>query len=1790
MRRRVASFAAFHVNSVKRLAAALPVVLALSFGAGVAHAACSGTTTVTCTSGSAVTVNGPASSGTYNPATVYPAGNVVPGTVTGTVTSVIVTLNTFTALSSNSAFGTQGLSMMLVSPDGRQFEFFRAIGDGSQSLNFTALTFSDSGAIPAPDPNNFFTSASGSPTFKPSAYDADLSSPTNYVSPGPGHPAHTAANLGSGTFTNVFTGAVAAGTWNLYAVDHSDPTDHITFANWTLVLGVSATSSSTSTGLVSNLNPSFTSGANGPVTFTATVTSTSTPTGSVTFLNGASAMCSGVALNGSGQAACPTTIGTEGNQSITAVYNPTGSFATSTSPALIQVVRNHSTNPTTNQYCNTGSISAPGTPTTQLIYPSFLNVPALGNTVAAVSVNLKGLAGPNGLGAAQFLLVAPDGSHNLDFLSHAGFSGGQGSVNGTITDNNPSAPNNSAFPNNFLYQPTDDHNQADTFGQPPLPAPQLPASIKLAQPSPGSVTLNQEFSGVTGAGDWLLYLYDNGGSSSAVSLTGGWCLTFTLNTGTPTTLNLTSNPNPARGGQAVAFTATVTNSNTSAPVTTGTVTFTENGSPLTGGGNNVVTLNGSGVAVYTTSNLPEGDHTILATYTGSFNSSNMSLSQRVDNNSTISGINGNLVSFCNTGAILIPGVASPFNIGRANPNPSNIFAAQLPGITSIVGVTLNNFFTTQNMTQELASLLVGPGGGNTNTLDFFSGTGASNTILSMGNYSFKDSATNQVPASAFAPGSYKPTAHGGADTFFSTTGFFTLPAGPYQYAAPAGTKTFGNTYGNADGNGTWSLYFNQNIHADDAGANNGWCVDFTQTAPTITATKGPSGLHVIQGDVGDAVTVVVHNAGSGGAGGAIPLKVTDTFPTGLTPTGGSGTNWSCGAAVGQAITCTSTDFIASGNNFPTLTINFNVSPTLTAPGSVTNTASISGSALTSGVNSNTLTITVDPAPDVTVTAGHTGTFTQGSTGTLTITGHNIVASSATHGTTTVVDTLPTGWTLNSFSGGTWTCGSLTNVVTCTTSQAVNGGSDYSVLSLVVNVPTTSAVSVSHSVTISGGGELSTSTANDTSSDNLTVIQVPASISINGSATQSTAINTAFGSLAVTVKDAGGVVIPNYSSVVFTAPASGASGTFSTTTNTKTLPTAAVTGIADPGAFTANGTAGGTYSLGVVAGTATATFTLTNTDIPATVTNVAATNSNGTYGVGAVINITVAFSKAVNVTGTPQLALNSGGTASYSSGSGTATLTFAYTVAGGQTSADLDYTSTTALTLSGGSINNLSTTPATLTLPAPAGAGSLGANKNIVIDSTAPTVTSVTATTADGTYGVGATIAITATFSEVVNVTGTPQLALNSGGTANYSSGSGTATLTFTYAVAAGQNSPDLDYTSTSALALNGGAIKDGGLNNATLTLPAPAAAGSLGANKNIVIDTTGPTVTNVTSTTANGTYGAGAVIAITATFSETVNVTGTPQLSLNSGGTASYSSGSGTATLTFTYTVAAGQNSPDLDYTSTSALALNGGTIKDGALNSATLILPAPGAAGSLGNNKNIVIDTTGTTVTNVTSTIADGTYGVAAVIPITVTFNKTVAVTGTPLLALNSGGTASYSSGSGTATLTFTYSVGAGQNSADLDYTSTSALSLNGGTIQDLNANNATLTLPAPGAAGSLGFNKNIVISTGGPAADVTAQFTVTPGGLTFNRVTGKYSLPIALTNNGPSLSAVAFVLDNLSAGNTVVTPSGTTSATSPAGSPYVEIGPIASGASIVFVIPFTHTGTLAITDTPRLLGPGLR
>jgi hypothetical protein len=61
--------------------------------------------------------------------------------------------------------------------------------------------------------------------------------------------------------------------------------------------------------------------------------------------------------------------------------------------------------------------------------------------------------------------------------------------------------------------------------------------------------------------------------------------------------------------------------------------------------------------------------------------------------------------------------------------------------------------------------------------------------------------------------------------------------------------------------------------------------------------------------------------------------------------------------------------------------------------------------------------------------------------------------------------------------------------------------------------------------------------------------------------------------------------------------------------------------------------------------------------------------------------------------------------------------------------------------------------------------------------------------------------------------------------------------------------------------------------------------------------------------------------------------------------------------------------------------------------------------------------------------------------------------------------------------------------------------MALNGGTIRDLACNNATLTLAATGATGSLGNSKNIVVNTSPP---VLSNFTVGDGGDRRERFSG--------------------------------------------------------------------------------------
>ena len=204
--------------------------------------------------------------------------------------------------------------------------------------------------------------------------------------------------------------------------------------------------------------------------------------------------------------------------------------------------------------------------------------------------------------------------------------------------------------------------------------------------------------------------------------------------------------------------------------------------------------------------------------------------------------------------------------------------------------------------------------------------------------------------------------------------------------------------------------------------------------------------------------------------------------------------------------------------------------------------------------------------------------------------------------------------------------------------------------------------------------------------------------------------------------------------------------------------------------------------------------------------------------------------------------------------------------------------------------------ATLTLASPAASGSLAVNKAIVIDTTVPTIaiTSTTTGVSDGSTTSDATIALTFTTSESTTDFVVGDIDATNGALSSFT-GSGTSyTATFT---PSGVGACTIDVATNT--------FTDGASNNNTAAT-----------QFNWTYDNTVPTVSSVTSTKANGTYSTGEVIPITITFSELVNVTGTPQITLETGSSdavVDYSSGTGTNTLTFNYTVAAGHTSSDLD-------------------------------------------------------------------------------------------------------------------------------------------------------------------------------------------------------------------------------------------------------------------------------------
>jgi uncharacterized repeat protein (TIGR01451 family) len=273
-----------------------------------------------------------------------------------------------------------------------------------------------------------------------------------------------------------------------------------------------------------------------------------------------------------------------------------------------------------------------------------------------------------------------------------------------------------------------------------------------------------------------------------------------------------------------------------------------------------------------------------------------------------------------------------------------------------------------------------------------------------------------------------------------------------------------------------------------------WNVSYTATSvvlsagppvavPDLTISKSHSGSFTV--GTNGVYTLTVTNLGN--AATTDTITVTDTLPNGLSFVSGTGAGWSC-SANGQVVTCTNPGPIAGNNGASTLTLT--VSVAAAAAPSVTNSASVSTTGDSNPANDSASDLTVvnaAPVIDLRLSKTHSGSFTVGANGVYALLVTNL-GNTATTGTITVTDTLPTGLSFVSGTGAGWSCSADGQVVTCANPGPIAGNNGASTLTLTVSVAATAAPSVTNSASVFTTGD--SNPANDSASDPTAVNPAP----------------------------------------------------------------------------------------------------------------------------------------------------------------------------------------------------------------------------------------------------------------------------------------------------------------------------------------------------------------------------------------------------------------------------------------------------------------------------------------------------------------------------------------------------------------------------------------------------------------------------------------------------------------------------------------------------------------------------
>jgi hypothetical protein len=266
--------------------------------------------------------------------------------------------------------------------------------------------------------------------------------------------------------------------------------------------------------------------------------------------------------------------------------------------------------------------------------------------------------------------------------------------------------------------------------------------------------------------------------------------------------------------------------------------------------------------------------------------------------------------------------------------------------------------------------------------------------------------------------------------------------------------------------------------------------------------------------------------------------------------------------------------------------------------------------------------------------------------------------------------------------------------------------------------------------------------------------------------------------------------------------------------------------------------------------------------------------DGLYTTGKTIDIYLAFNKPVTFSeGTPSLLLNippaNTKYAGYSSGNGTGTHIFTYTVVAGDNIDRLDVVQI----VPNGAVWNSSGGQADTGLPLDR---NLANTKNIGIDTNPLTIIRVESLSGSNLpnysyYNAGVSIDLLLTFSKEIRFTAgggnTSTLSLNSGGAGKTPVTFGEKSLLYTYTVTPGENTPNSSPgVSTGNLSVTsftlGSAVIEDWAGNSLSSIAIPS-TGNINNTKNIIIDTTAPAAPVISTPANGGTYKSAQYITIT---------------------------------------------------------------------------------------------------------------------------------------------------------------------------------------------------------------------------------------------------------------------------------------------------------------------------------------